>query len=149
MSAVAQIARSQGYQISGCDLSLDTPYIEKVRKPGIKLYSGHSPAHLDNADILAVTPAVFYQNDDHPETALGKEKGILTKWQDFMGKYLHRDKYVICVAGTHGKSTTTAMAGLLLEKAGLDPTVEVGSHGKRLAEQCPYRKIRVFHLRSR
>ena len=127
MSAIAQIAHSQGFKISGCDLSLDTPYIGKVRKTGIKLYSGHSPDHLKNADVLAVTPAVFYQNDNHPETTLGKEKGILTKWQDFMGTYLHKGKYLICVAGTHGKSTTTALVGLLLEKAGLDPTVEVGA----------------------
>jgi UDP-N-acetylmuramate--alanine ligase len=48
-------------------------------------------------------------------------------WQEFMGKYLHKNKLLICVAGTHGKSTTTTMAGLLLEQAGLDPTVEVGA----------------------
>lgn len=49
-------------------------------------------------------------------------------WQEFMGRYLHKDKFVICVAGTHGKSTTTALAGLLLEAAGLDPTVEIGAN---------------------
>lgn len=127
MSAVAQIAHSQGYQVSGCDLSLDSPYISKVKKLNINISQGHSADHLQNVDILAVTPAVFYQNDDHPETALGRKNNILMKWQDFLGKYLHKDKYLICVAGTHGKSTTTALAGLLLERAGFDPTVEVGA----------------------
>ena len=47
---------------------------------------------------------------------------LLMTWQGFMGKYLHSDKFVICIAGTHGKSTTTAMVGKLLEQSGLDPT---------------------------
>jgi len=48
-------------------------------------------------------------------------------WQEFQGKYLQKDKMVIAVAGTHGKSTVTAMLGLVLESAGFDPTVEVGA----------------------
>lgn len=127
MSAVAQIAHAQGYEVSGCDLSLDSPYIDKVKNLNIKISEGHSPSHLQQIDILAVTPAVFYQNDTHAETTLARQKNILMKWQDFMGTNLHKDKFLICVAGTHGKSTTTAIAGLLLEKAGLDPTVEVGA----------------------
>ncbi len=127
MSAVAQIAASQGNTVSGCDLQTDTPYIDKVKKIGIKVYQGHNEKHLAGIDLLCVTPAVFYQNPDHPEIIEAKKRGILIKWQDFMGTYLHKNKYLICVAGTHGKSTTTALAGLLLEKAGLDPTVEVGA----------------------
>lgn len=127
MSAVAQIAKAQGYQVSGCDLTLDSPYIDKVKNLGIQVIAGHNSSHLKNIDILAVTPAVFYISDNHPETAIAREKNVLMKWQDFMGQYLHQDKYLICVAGTHGKSTTTALAGLLLEAANLDPTVEVGA----------------------
>jgi UDP-N-acetylmuramate--alanine ligase len=111
MSAVAQITKAYGYQVTGCDLKL----------------AGHSVDHLKNVDLLLVTPAVFYQNNSHPEVAEARKRGILMTWQDFMGKYLHTDKFLICVAGTHGKSTTTALAGLLLEQAGLDPTVEVGA----------------------
>jgi UDP-N-acetylmuramate--alanine ligase len=127
MSAVAQIAFAQGYEVSGCDLTLDSPYIDKVKNLHIGISEGHNSSHLQQVDILAVTPAVFYQNDTHAETTLARQKNILMKWQDFMGANLHKNKYLICVAGTHGKSTTTAIAGLLLEKAGLDPTVEVGA----------------------
>ena len=76
---------------------------------------------------MAVSPAIFYQSDNHPETALARKKGILIKWQQFLGEYLHHGKFLICIAGTHGKSTTSALAGLVLEAAGLDPTVEVGA----------------------
>ncbi len=127
MSAVAQIAHNQGYKVTGCDNAEDTPYLEKVKKASIKTFLGHDPRHLENVDLVTVTPAMFYQNNDHPEMAEARSMGILKKWQDFMGEDLHRDKFVICIAGTHGKSTTTSLVGLLLEKAGLDPTVEVGA----------------------
>lgn len=111
MSAAAKIARAYGYEVSGCDL-----------KTG-----GHDAKHLDGVDILAVTPAVFFQSSQHSELKTAQRRGIVMTWQEFMGKYLHKDKQVICVAGAHGKSTTTALTGLLLEAAGLDPTVELGA----------------------
>src|SRR3989344_8348914 len=127
MSAVAQIAHAQGYEVSGCDLNLDTPYISKITNLISHIYQGHSADHLKDIDILAVTPAVFFQSTHNPELTTAKSQGILMTWQEFMGNYLHKNKFLICVAGTHGKSTTTTMAGLLLEAAGFDPTVEVGA----------------------
>jgi glycosyltransferase involved in cell wall biosynthesis len=61
-------------------------------------------------------------------------------WQEFMGKYLHKNKYLICIAGTHGKSTTTTMAGLLLEQAGLAEELAVvvlTPKGEAFSEQRP------------
>jgi UDP-N-acetylmuramate--alanine ligase len=131
MSAVAQIARAQGYKVTGCDLRINTPYIEKVKKLGIPVFSGHSPDHLADTDLLCVTPAVFYQSPDSSEFITAKNRKTIITWQDFMGTYLHNNKYLICVAGTHGKSTVTALAGLLLVSAALDPTVEVGATVKQ------------------
>lgn len=111
MSSAAAIAQAYGFEVSGCDL-----------KTG-----GHDVKHLDGIDILAVTPAVFFQSAQHSELKTAQLQGIAMTWQEFMGKYLHKDKFLICVAGTHGKSTTTAMAGLLLQAADLNPTVEVGA----------------------
>ncbi|KKU78611.1 MAG: UDP-N-acetylmuramate-L-alanine ligase [Candidatus Amesbacteria bacterium GW2011_GWA2_47_70] len=111
MSAAAAIAKASGFVVSGCDL-----------KTG-----GHDVSHLEDVDILAVTPAVFFQSTHHPELTTAKDRGILMTWQEFMGKYLHKGKQVICIAGAHGKSTTTALAGLLLQASGLDPTVELGA----------------------
>lgn len=111
MSSAAAIAKAYGFKVSGCDLKL----------------TGHSVDHLKNVDILAVTPAVFFQSAGHPELAEGRRRNILMTWQEFMGRYLHKDKFLICIAGTHGKSTTTTMIGLLLQAANLDPTVEVGA----------------------
>ena len=79
-------------------------------------------------DILAVTPAIFSLDPNNPELLAAKEKGIpILTWQEFLGKYLTKDKFVIAVCGTHGKTTTTAMIGQLLEDASMDPTVLLGA----------------------
>ena len=144
MSAVAQIAHNEGYEVSGCDLSLDSPYISKIKSLKLKIYKGHNQSHLDNIDILTVTPAVFYQSPNSSEFAIAEKREIALTWQDFMGTYLHKNKFLICVAGTHGKSTTTALAGLLLESAGLDPTVEVGATVKSWQNNVRLGKSKYF-----
>lgn len=125
-SAVAKIAQSQGYEITGCDLDIDNEFTSVFNKN--QLSQGHSPKHLENIDILAVTPAIYSLDLDNPELLEAKKQGIeILTWQEFMGKYLEKNKFVIAVCGTHGKSTTTAMIGKILEDAGLDPTVELGA----------------------
>jgi UDP-N-acetylmuramate--alanine ligase len=121
MAGVAHIASETGYKITGCDLEGKTAYAEHI-------FKGHSPDHLKDADLLVVTPAVYYQNSKNPELLEGESRGIAMTWQKFLGENLTKGKKVICIAGTHGKSTTTAMAGRLLIEAGLDPSVIVGAN---------------------
>lgn len=127
ISAIAAIAQAQGFEISGCDKNPNTEYTKHLTDSS--LLTGHSPKHLKGVDILTVTPAIFSSDPDNEElkTARGLEIPVMT-WQEFMGKYLEKDKFVIAICGTHGKSTTTAMVGLMLEAAGLDPTVELGAN---------------------
>src|SRR3989304_2759387 len=127
MSGVALIAKAQRYGVSGCDINIDTPYIKKIKDLQVPIFKGQDQKHLNGIDILAVTPAIFFQNADNPELKEGKKRKIVMTWQEFLGKYLQKGKKVVCIAGTHGKSTTTAMAALLFEKAGLDPRVMIGA----------------------
>jgi UDP-N-acetylmuramate--alanine ligase len=126
-SAIAHIAKAEGYNITGCaDKEIHNEFTQDFDKD--TLQEGHSPSHLDEVDILAITPAVLMFDPGNAELKAAKEKGIeVLTWQQFMGKYLEEGKFVIAVCGTHGKSTTTAMIGKLLEDAGLDPTVELGA----------------------
>jgi UDP-N-acetylmuramate-alanine ligase len=111
-SGAAAIAQAQGFEVSGCDL----------------IFTGHDPKHLDNIDILAVTPAIYSLDPDNPELLEAKKRGIkIMTWQKFTGEYLAKGKFVIAVAGTHGKTTTTAMIAKILEDAGFDPTVLLGA----------------------
>lgn len=114
MAGVSFLASKMGYEVTGCDLET----------------GGHDINHLKNTDLLVVTPAVFYQSAKHPELVEGQRRKIVITWQEFLGKYLHKGKKVICIAGTHGKSTTTAMVGKLLEDAGFDPLVNLGANYK-------------------
>ena len=127
LSGVAILAQSQGFKVSGCDSAKKTAYFDPLLKRGIKPLFGHNKSHLEGIDILAVSVAVLVSNPNHPEIKEAKKRGILMTWQEFLGKYLQKDKFVIGIAGTHGKSTTTALIGLTLEMANLDPTVEIGA----------------------
>ncbi len=125
-SAVAAIAQAQGFEVSGCDKTIQNEFT-KVFNPR-KLQEGHSPDHLKDKEILAITPALTSLDPDNDELQEAKKQGLeVLTWQQFMGKYLEKDKFVIAVCGTHGKSTTTAMIGKLLEDAGFDPTIELGA----------------------
>jgi UDP-N-acetylmuramate--alanine ligase len=125
-SAVAAIAKAESYSITGCDKAPSHEFVKNFEEFSVQ--TGHSPEHLKDIEILVVTPAVFSLDPDNEEIKVAKEKGIeVLTWQQFMGKYLQKDKFVIAVCGTHGKSTVTAMIGTMLEDAGLDPTVELGA----------------------
>lgn len=127
MAPIAVIAKKSGFDVSGCDCNETSYYSNALRDSGIDIKLGHSSEHLEGVDILAVTPAVFDINPNHPEIALARKRNILMTWQEFMGKYLQKDKFLVAVAGTHGKSTTTVLTGLALEAGGLDPIVEAGT----------------------
>lgn len=125
-SAVAAIAESSGFKVTGCDLNPDNEFTSKF-KAG-QLTTGHNPKHLSGVDILVITPAILSLDPNNQELLHARKMQIpVLTWQQFMGKYLEQDKFVIAICGTHGKSTTTAMIGLMLENAGLDPTVELGA----------------------
>lgn len=120
ISGVSFIASKMGYDVSGCDLEGSTSYIKDVVK-------GHSSSHVKDADLVVASPAVYYQNSNHPEFVRAKKEGKLMTWEEFLGKYLAKGKKLIAICGTHGKSTTTAMVGKLLVDAGLDPIVVLGA----------------------
>ncbi|MBI2601158.1 UDP-N-acetylmuramate--L-alanine ligase [Candidatus Daviesbacteria bacterium] len=125
-SAAAAIATSQGFEVTGCDIHPHNEFTTGFDKS--MLQSGHSPEHIKDIGLLVITPAITYLDPKNPELEEARKRGIqILSWQEFMGKYLMKGKIVIAVCGTHGKSTTTAMIGLMLEKAGLDPTVELGA----------------------
>ncbi len=125
-AAVAGISKSYGYNISGCDLNIKSPYSEKLRIP---IKKGHSPSHLKDIALLVVSPAVLIYDKNNVEIEEAKKQGIpVITWQEFQGKILQKEKFVIAVAGAYGKSTTTAMISKILIDAGLDPTCEIGAN---------------------
>jgi UDP-N-acetylmuramate--alanine ligase len=124
LSAIAKFLSEKGKEVSGSDLSpsLITKSLEKC---GVEIYVGQSERNITkDVDLVVYTMAV---PEDNPELKKARELKIKTiTYPESLGMVFN-DKYGIAVCGTHGKSSTSAMAGLLLDDAGLDPSVIVGS----------------------
>jgi UDP-N-acetylmuramate--alanine ligase len=122
MSGIAEILLDQGFEVSGSDNSL-TEITDRLTKLGAKVYKGHSPENLKDADVLVYSSAV---TTDNPEVVAAIEKNIPVIKRSEMLAETMRMKYGIGIAGTHGKTTTTSMVGLCLTEGGIDPTIIVG-----------------------
>ena len=132
MSGVASLASKMGYTVTGCDL-----------KTG-----GHNKKHLNGIDLLIVSPAVLYQSKNEPELLIAKKKKIVMTWEEFVAKFLMKNKFVIAIAGTHGKSTTTAMIGKMMIDNGFDPTVLIGAKIPEWNGNSRYGKSKYFVIEA-
>lgn len=150
MSALAQIsAQLEDAIITGSDVD-ERFYTDFVLERAHIPVLGFSPKNVENADLVVISAA--YTNQ-HPEISRALELNIpILTYPQYLGRLLAK-KRGISVTGTHGKTTTTAMIGLVMLQAGLDPTIVVGSDvpsiggnahcGKGeffLAESCEYRR---------
>lgn len=128
ISGVACIAKNRGYKVTGCDINREGDYTKQLIDLGIVPVEGHDKKHLDGKDLVVMSPALLYADKfreiEETDIALKLKKAI--KWQQFLGDYIMRKQNVVAVSGTHGKTTTTSVVGLILENGGLDPTVLVG-----------------------
>jgi UDP-N-acetylmuramate--alanine ligase len=122
MSTLAELLVRQGGRVTGCDLRPGAVG-GLLRGLGITVHQGHVASHVDGAVALVITSAVPAA---HPEVAAARERGIpVLKRSQALGAIVNRGT-VLAVAGTHGKTTTTAAATAILEAANLDPTGLVG-----------------------
>lgn len=122
MSGIAEILLSQGFNITGSDLN-KSEVTDRLESLGIKIYEGHSADNLKEADVLVYSSAVNLEN---PEVKAAVERKIPVIKRSEMLAECMRMKYGIGISGTHGKTTTTSMVGLVLTEAGIDPTIIVG-----------------------
>lgn len=132
MSGIASLAAKMDYEVNGCDLKME----------------GHNPNHLENIDLLVVSPAILYQESENSELLLGKKRNIVTTWEEFLGNKLAKDKKVIAIAGTHGKSTTTGMVGKLLEDNDFDPLVVIGANVKSWGGNSRFGRGKYFVIEA-
>ncbi|HVS03149.1 MAG TPA: UDP-N-acetylmuramate--L-alanine ligase [Thermoanaerobaculia bacterium] len=122
MSGIAEVLLDFDLQVSGSDQAAGEA-TERLQSLGVTVHIGHDAAHVAGADLVVRSSAI---GDDNPEIVEAQRRGITVVRRAEMLAELMRLKYGIAVAGTHGKTTTTSLAGTLLTEAGLDPTVIVG-----------------------
>ena len=122
MSGIAELMLSRGFDISGSDMS-ESANTQRLRELGIEVSIGHSAENLSDCDVLVYSSAV---NTENPEVRAAIEKNIPVIKRSEMLAETMRMKYGIGIAGTHGKTTTTSMVGLVLTEGKIDPTIIVG-----------------------
>ena len=123
MSGLAHILLSQGVQVSGSDRSASA-LTRRLAKEGATIYIGHEEDHVKDPDWLVYSAAIPATN---PERRTALERGIPQMDRAaLLGKIMANFQDSVSVAGSHGKTTTTALLSMLLEWGGLDPTILVG-----------------------
>ena len=123
LSAIAEILVSRGYHVTGSDMK-SSEMTEKLKKSGITIYIGHRAENVENADLIIYSAAIAEEN---PEIIRAREKNIpLASRAEILGTLMDEYESSVAISGTHGKTTTTSMVSLVLEAAGLEPTILVG-----------------------
>jgi UDP-N-acetylmuramate--alanine ligase len=122
MSGIAEVLLNLGYAVSGSDLKRSS-VTGRLEAMGARVFEGHAAAHAAGAHVVVVSSAV---RPDNPELVEARRLAIPVIPRAEMLAELMRLKYGIAISGSHGKTTTTSMVALVLDRGGLDPTVVVG-----------------------
>jgi UDP-N-acetylmuramate--alanine ligase len=130
MSGLALVCAELGATVSGSDRA-ESSYMERLRAAGLDPVVGHDAANLPEGAEVVVSTAI---GDDNPELALARERGVEPIHRGALLAELCAEKRLIAVAGTHGKTTTTAMLVWALRALGADPAFFVGGEVPGLGE---------------
>ena len=123
MSSIAEVLLNRGYHVTGSDLH-STEVTKRLESLGARIYEKHSAENGKDADVVVHSSAVRVKSN--PETLEAERRRIPIIPRAVMLGELMRMKYGICIAGTHGKTTTTSITGLVVSEGGFDPTIIVG-----------------------
>lgn len=122
MSGIASILLDLGYTISGSDLQ-STIITKRLINKGAMVYRGHHGSHISGANLVVISSAI---NEGNMEVIAARENNITIIPRAEMLSRIMQQNHRIAVSGTHGKTTTTSMISLILERMKLDPTIAIG-----------------------
>ncbi len=129
MGALAGLLKAHGHEVSGCDTALYPPMSDYLARYGINAAEGFDPAHIvPPPDLVVIGNAVHKEN---PEALACIENGVpYLSMAEAIHRFAIAGRESLVIAGTHGKTTTTAICGYLMKASGLDPTMVVGGIAK-------------------
>ncbi len=136
MGSLAQLAQQKGYTVSGSDKAIYPPMSDQLADAGITVFEGFEPAQLEpEPDLIVIGNAGLPRGHEAVEYIL--EKGLpYTSGAQWLGESVLRGRWVLAVAGTHGKTTTASMLAWILEHAGLKPGYLIGGAPKNFAQSA-------------
>ncbi len=144
LSAIARVLVEKGHTVSGSDRIL-SPQAQELQSIGVKVAIGHAAGNVTGADIVVRSSAV---NDENPEVIAAKNAGIPVLKRFQILAELTRGQDVLAVAGTHGKTTTTAMTAWVLSRMGKDTSFVLGSEVRDLGLNAHFGKGQFFVIEA-
>ncbi|WP_145144283.1 UDP-N-acetylmuramate:L-alanyl-gamma-D-glutamyl-meso-diaminopimelate ligase [Pseudomonas duriflava] len=125
MGSLAVLAKALGHEVTGSDANVYPPMSTQLEAQGISLMQGYEPAHLEPAPDLVVIGNALSRGNPAVEHVLNKGLPYVSGPQ-WLADHVLQDRWVLAVAGTHGKTTTTSMLAWVLEHAGMSPGFLIG-----------------------
>ncbi len=125
MGGIAAIAKAMGHQVTGSDANVYPPMSTQLEQLGITLTQGYDPAQLDPAPDLVIIGNAMSRGNPAVEYVLNRNIPY-TSGPQWLAEHVLQSRWVLAVAGTHGKTTTTSMLAWILEDAGLNPGFLIG-----------------------
>jgi len=132
MSGIAEVLANLGCRVSGSDLK-DSETLRRLKAAGVRVFLGHAAGHARGVQVVVVSSAV---SPDNPEVLAARRAGVPVILRAQMLAELGRMKKTVTVAGSHGKTTTTAMTAMAFSGAGAEPTMIVGGQIKNIASNA-------------
>lgn len=123
MSSIAEVLLTRGFLVTGSDLK-KSEVTDRLEILGATIYEGHAAEQIGDADVVVHSSAVKPTENPETEEALRQHIPLIRR-SEMLGE-LMRMKFGVGIAGTHGKTTTTSMTGLVVAEGGFDPTIIVG-----------------------
>ena len=144
LSAIARLLLESGLSVSGSDRKA-SDVLDRLGEAGAQIFVGHSPNNIAGAKLVVRSSAI---PDDNVEVQAAQKAGIpVLKRADFLGQFME-DKIGIAVAGTHGKTTTTAMIAWMLSSLGQDPSYIIGGDLRNLGTNAHAGKGSAFVIEA-
>jgi UDP-N-acetylmuramate: L-alanyl-gamma-D-glutamyl-meso-diaminopimelate ligase len=136
MGSLAQLAQQLGHTVTGSDHAVYPPMSDQLEHAGIKVYEGFEPQQLEPApDLVVIGNAGLPRGNEAVEYIL--ERGLpYTSGAQWLGETVLKDRWVLAVAGTHGKTTTASMLAWILDQAGLNPGYLIGGAPKNFTQSA-------------
>ncbi|GBE10038.1 UDP-N-acetylmuramate:L-alanyl-gamma-D-glutamyl-meso-diaminopimelate ligase [bacterium BMS3Abin12] len=143
MGGLALLARAQGHEVRGSDANVYPPMSSQLARAGIGLCEGYRPDHLQpDPDLVIIGNALARGN---PAVEYILDRGLpYTSGPQWLAEHVLRDRWVLAVAGTHGKTTTAGVLAWILERAGLQPGFLIGGVPVNFAESARLGAGRCF-----
>jgi UDP-N-acetylmuramate: L-alanyl-gamma-D-glutamyl-meso-diaminopimelate ligase len=147
MGGVAILARQLGMTVSGSDANVYPPMSEQLAAAGIELQQGYLAEHLDPTPDLVVMGNAMSRGNPAVEYVLNKGLAYMSGPQ-WLTEYILKDKWVLAVSGTHGKTTTSSLLAWILEDAGMSPGFLIGGVPANFGETARLGKTPFFVIEA-